>query len=339
VTVDDERLMELMRQLDPAQTSEGPLPPAAHRALLRRITTTPLRRPPARGARRLRASGWWPEAAFGVAVRVVIAVIVLAVVIVSASSDTGAAIANTPASLRFTPAGLSLQRVHQMLEDRLDGATGAPEAERRASYAGWYLQHEDDETSTSTTISPQVSTLQWDEDRSGRFLVVSGDPYPSADADERDDAGGPAAGTVLIDTTFGPGEYDVPPTTAEPGSTPPAMQETLAAYGAPPEESGFSVIEAIASVLSVWTLTDRQQVALLTNLFEHSDVSVHGATTDRVGRQVIGITADSTSGNRDVLLMSTETGRIVGLETTRTTAWEDVPAGATTAYTIWEITP
>jgi hypothetical protein len=331
--------MKLMRQLDPAQTSEDAPPSAAHRALLQRITTTPVRNVPATGLQRLRLSSWRPHTTFGVAARVVIAVIVMALVIVSVSMDTGSAIAKTPASLRFVPTGLSLQEVHQMLESRLSSAPGAPKAERRASYTGWYLQYEDDAGTTSTSISPQVSTLQWNEDRSGHFLVVSGDPYPSADADGLDDTGGPAAGTVLIDTTFGPGEYDVPPTTAEPGNTPESVQEMLAAYGAPLDASGFAVIETIASVLSVWTLTDRQHAALLTNLLGHSDVSVYGATTDRVGRQVIGIAADSTSGNRDVLLMSTETGRIVGLETTRTTAWENVPAGATTAYTIWGITP
>jgi hypothetical protein len=85
-------------------------------------------------------------------------------------------------------------------------------------------------------------------------------------------------------------------------------------------------------------LTDRQQAELLSILIERGGLEALGLTTDRSGREAFGLAADNGAGLRDTLLISAKTGRIIGFETATTIPAGDVPAGATTLYTIWEET-
>lgn len=328
-----------------------------HRALLRRIISTPAeatitadraagaatptdtRRIPGRNG--VASVSAVPRGRFSVPIFARIAVVLIAIVLVVllATTPTNTAVARTPPPLQFQPTSLTQQEVQAMLAAQLSSTSGIVEAQRQAHSVGWYLQYTEGEESASSAISPQIADLRWSEDRSGRFTVTAGVPYVSVDAERLDPGDAPAPGTVLIDETYGAGEYDVPLSTEVPGDSPYELRQRLEEYGVTESSTGFELIEGVAALLSVWTLTDRQHAALQELLLSQSDIRVHGTTVDRAGRPVIGVAADSQTGNRDVLLFSTETGRIAGLETIRTTAWGEIPAGATTAYTIWGTTP
>ncbi|PPF41871.1 hypothetical protein C5B85_18290 [Pseudoclavibacter sp. AY1F1] len=344
MTDQERRLETMMGELDPVRGAEdGELAPR-HQALLARIIATPATRRAAETPStpsRTRSGSWvlLQRTATPIFTRVAVSVVVLLVIVGLMMTPTNTAAARTPPPLEFQPTELTHQEVRTMLFEKLTANPAVTEAQRYARSVGWYLQYTEGDEDTSTAISPQVAELSWGEDRSGRFTLTAGVPYKSVEAPQLVPEDAPAPGTVIVDEIYAAGEYDVPTSTTLPGDSPAQLREALEEYGGTPQASGFEVIEAISGLLAVWTLTDRQHGALLEILLSQPDVRVYGTTTDRAGRPVIGIAADSTSGNRDVLLISTETGRVVGLETLRTTDWGDIPAGATTAYTIWETTP
>jgi hypothetical protein len=211
---------------------------------------------------------------------------------------------------------------------------------RGASSLGWYLAIDTDETGErSATISPQVTRITWNEDRSGRVLVVAGEPYFADGSDVTpSDSDAPPAGTVLQDMVFGPGEMQVPP--VEPtGASAQEMRTLLEGLGMPPDADAGSVMDGISSAFSWWTLSDAQHAGLLELLAGSGELEVLGAGEDRVGRAVTAVTAASTvhPDIRNILLISADTGRIVGMESVRLTADGDIPAGSVIAYTSWDM--
>lgn len=326
---DDEQLAAAMRSIDPARTPElGTLTPAQI-AIRDRITATRDIRP----ARR-RPTLWLATALPAAAV------LVIALIVVFTFAPVRPAAALSPKPLEFTSTGQTNQEVLDMARATLQTKpTGPTEAERGSESLGWYAHIDNPgEPGQRVAISPEITTFQWDADLSGRVTIVAADPYwadGGSDAIPADAA--PAAGTVISDMTFTAGSFDVP--TAEPPPTSPdEMRAWLKGMTLPDDPDAADLMDGIGAAFALWTMSDQQHAVLLDMLLSRDDVAVLGMTKDRAGREVIGIAADSSHypGVRRLMLISKETGRIVGVESFRTTAGEGLPADFVIDYTLWE---
>lgn len=323
----DDDLAAAMRAIDPARTPElGTLTPA-QLTIRDGITASGSSRP----ARR-RPALWLATALPAAAVLVVALIVVF-----TFAPVRPAAAALKP--LKFTSTGQTNQEVLDMARAALEtNPTGPAEAERGSVSLGWYAHIDNPgEPGQRVAISPEITTYQWDADQSGQITVVAAKPFwsdGSAGAIPSDDA--PPEGTVISDTNFTAGSFyvpvlDPPPTSQE------AMLTWLGRMTLSEDPDGADLMDAVATSFNFWTMTDDQQALLLNILLARDDVSVLGTTKDRIGRDVIGIGADSTRypGVRRALLISQETGRITGMETFRTAAGENLPAGFVSDYTLW----
>jgi hypothetical protein len=247
------------------------------------------------------------------------------------------ATAATPRPLTFETDDITAEQVLDMASDLLDQTTAGPVASRESISTGWFLRQEHlDDGSRRVAISPQVTHLVWNADGSGVSTTTAGTAFwadGSAEVVPEPDA--PAAGTVLSETIFAEGEFDVPVRDV-PEPTEDGLLRSLASVGLTPGGGSFETMETIKGLFSFWTLSDVHHRGLLTLLLGRDDISVLGTATDRAGRPTVGIAAENNSGLRDILLISAETGRIVGLETVRATADGDLPAGAVVSYTLWK---
>lgn len=235
-----------------------------------------------------------------------------------------------------------VQDVLNTARSRTGTSTGLTSAERRSSYVGWFAQiHMDKQPQHPVVISPEAVTLTWHEDLSAEQTVTAAPSY-WADPETRVPIGPetPAPGAQLSDTRFGPGEFGIPDTTI-PGDSARDIHELLSSFGLPPNSGAGDIMESIDSVMSLWTLTNKQHARLLEMLLEAGDVELLGTATDRAGRSVAGIRAEPGQfpGTSRTLLISVETGRIIGIETTRTIAEPPLEAGDVVASKLWEITP
>ncbi|MDR2453025.1 MAG: hypothetical protein LBD51_00365, partial [Bifidobacteriaceae bacterium] len=216
--------------------------------------------------------------------------VALAVVVLAPPGGRQAAAALTPPALDYTSTGLTPGEVLQEAISRLQttGADGRPS--RAARYTGWYLQREElPEGASRVAISPQVTDLVWRDDLSGRMTIKAGQPYwPDGSQDAIPGDAAAAPGEVIADREFAPGEFDTP-FGAEPGQAHAAMEATLARARLP--ETAFGTVEAIHGLLTVWSLTDRQQAELLSILIERGGLEALGLTTDRSGREAFGLAA------------------------------------------------
>ncbi len=252
-----------------------------------------------------------------------------------------AAAAHTPPPLVFTPTGQTPQELLRMVErDVLRSDAGPAAPLRQSRTVGWYLQlTQRDGATTAAVISPQVTTFSWGEDLSGRVTIVAGTPYWTDESDRPiPQADALAPGTVISDMRFARGGFE-PPVPAMPGQTGAALAGSLAAAGYSPGGDAADLIDAISTFFSCWTLTSRQQATILRILLDRSDVQVLGTARDRASRPVTGIATDSTRfpGTRKILLVSRDSGRIVGMETITMKASDAVPAGSVIAYSLWDV--
>jgi hypothetical protein len=325
---DDDELDELFRRLDPATTPEDAPLTVAQLALRDRIT----------GAGKLKAGRAWSRPLWWSIMLPAIATTVIALVVIFSFTSTPRAIALTPPPLQFTGTGESPREVLAAAEHALKEGP-AVEAERATSSTGWYLQVDEHEhAKTTAVIAPQVTTIRWAPDQSGEVTIVAGKAYW---ADESDNpippAESPAPGTVISQMTIPAGELGAP-TVDPPGTTAAEMSEWLTAMGLPADADAADLIDTINLAMTYWTMTNEQHALLLQQLLEREDVTVVGTGTDRSGRDVVGVTADSTRfpGTRRLLLISTDTGRIVAEENLRTAPHGALPAGSVISYTLWE---
>jgi len=85
-----------------------------------------------------------------------------------------------------------------------------------------------------------------------------------------------------------------------------------------------------------WSLTDDQYAHML-DMIAETDVEVLGTTTARDGQPVVGLSAPLPGGKADLyVLVSTETGRIVGAEEFTTASDGTYPADTVLFYRTWE---
>ncbi|ALX67082.1 hypothetical protein AB663_002766 [Microbacterium sp. XT11] len=319
--IDDERLDELLHAASPARTPLTAKPDADALAMLERIMSTDPR--PHRTRNRLLG---FASAA--------VAVVMAAALGISVLTPSGQAIAGTPPPLAFEGEA-SVESTVGAAQKTLADSPGPSEPQRFVRSATWSLNIDGD--TGATTVVPQLVTLQWEADQSGRVVVVDGDQYDPADAAANASARVSTSGKVSMDLTMKPGEFTTPVATP-PGSTRESLVGALQALGMPAQASAADVTTAMGALLEQWTLTNRQEAELLAILGESEGVTALGRTTDRLGRPVAGMRVVSADGAAsDVILLSLETGRIVGIERTNVTENEYMPAGAVIGYRLLDV--
>lgn len=270
------------------------------------------------------------------------AMIAIAVVLlVSVRYDTDPAQAMTPPGLEYE----SIQTGEEDFRDaiaRLSTSGGPNKPLRMSRQLGWFSQIDMSASNNDPVlIAPEIIELSWNEDLSAVMTVTAADTYWADGREEGEPAstGTREPGTVISESHFDANEFGVP-SSSLPGDSPSDLHDLMVAMGLPTAEAGAgNLIETIDSLMGLWTLTNHQQAILLQMLVDAGDYDVLGTATDRAGRQVVGIRAEPSifPGIARVILVSTETGRIVGSETERTIDEAPLAAGDVIAYKLWEI--
>lgn len=313
---DSTLLEKALLEADPARTPRDAVPDAAARQVRDRIIRTAATPHP----RRRTALSW----ASGLAVAAAAAVVAVVVTI-----PQGSAVADTPRPLDFADAG-SVTSTVDTARDALDEGSGPESPERLVTTASWTFSLDD------AMIMPQLSILSWEPDLSGSVLTFDGVPYDPADA-EANQAEVVSGGEVTSELVMQPGDFNTP-VPDPPGDSREDVIAMLRAFGMPEGASAFEVSMAIGAAVDQWTLTDAQQSEMVRLLGEADGVSALGTATDRLGREVSGLRVISPDGAvSEVLLLSADTGRIVGSERTALVATDVVPAGAITGYRMWDV--
>lgn len=318
---DNAVLERMLSDADPAPTPRDAAPDAralATRDRILRTSTAPRRR-------RRRALGW-ASGLTAVAASTALAFAVF--------SPQGAAVAGMPSPLEFD-GSVTVAQVVDGAEASLAESPGPGEPVRSVRTASWGFNVEVD--SKTTTVVPQLSTLTWEPDGSGRATTIDGVPYDPSDAAASNAAEVTSSGRVVNDLVMAPGDFTTP-WTAVPGEAHDDMVAMLRAFGMPDDPTAFDVETAFTSVLGQWTLTNAQHRELLLLLEEAGGGQALGTTTDRLGRPVDGIRVQSPDGAvSDVVLVSRDTGRIVGVERTVLIADELFAAGSIISYQMWDV--
>lgn len=324
----DDKLDRLLRAADPSRTRRDEPLSARELATMERIIAGPPHS----------ARGYANQTVRLSLVGSVLVALVAVVAVVLALSPVQTAVALTPTPLNFAPTGLSAQEVLQMSIDELSARDAQGEARRHTEQIGWYLHLDNIGTEAQTaTISPEVTTVTWHPDQSGRVTIVAADSSQINGSTAGIPQDSVAPGTVLSDMEFQPGTFDAP-TADPPPDTAEGMHAWLKAMGLVDGPGGADYMDTINKALWYWTLTDHQQALLIELLRGAGDAVALGVVEDRLGRPAWGVSADSQTypGIRQILLLSATTGRIVGFETMRTSPVDGIPAGAVISYTIWE---
>ena len=314
-------LERMLSDADPAPTPRDAAPDARALATRDRILRTNL----APRRRRRRAWGW----ASGLTAVAASTALVFAVL-----SPQGAAVAGMPSPLDFE-GSTTVAQVVDDAETALAGSTGpaAPERAVRTAFWGFSVEVE----AKVSKVVPQLSTLTWEPDGSGRMTIIAGVPYDPEDAVASNAAEVTSSGEVVTDLVMAPGDFYTP-WTEVPGETRQDMIAILRAFGMPENPTAYDVELAFTSVLDQWTLTNAQHRELLGLLGEAQGGEALGVTKDRLGRDVSGVRVVSPDGAAsDLILVSRDTGRIVGVERTVLIADEVYAAGSIISYRMWDI--
>ncbi|MGW8483614.1 hypothetical protein ACWGJP_10770 [Microbacterium sp. NPDC055903] len=318
--MDDAELTRLLVEASPARTPRDARPDAHARRMRDRILTETRRAPRRSPSPRLAWASVATAAVAGVAV-------VLGVV-----AQGGAAVAVTPRPLQFTEAGTTGEMLTRA-ETLLAEDAGPAEPSREVRSVTWALSVDGEEQTMQ--IVPQWTTLSWQEDLSGSITVIAGDAYwptetpPSgAEVVEGDE--------VLFDLVFEPGDFNTP-VAQPPGDTIDDVVAMLTAFGMPADPSARDVVVAAFTAMDQWTLTDAQHAGILDYLVSRGGVEALGETTDRAGRAVDALRVTGETGVSETVLISQETGRIIGMETIQTEGDGIIPAGAVVSYRLWDL--
>lgn len=314
-------LERILTDADPAPTPRDAVPDARALATRDRI----IRSHSPRKRRRARTVGW----ATGLTALAASTALAFAVL-----SPQGAAVAGTPAPLDFSGSN-TIAKLVDDASATLTEVPGPVAPMRSVRTASWGFSVDVDEK--TTTVVPQLSTLNWEPDGSGRMTIIAGVPYDPSDAVASNAAEVTSSGEIVTDLVMDPGDFETP-WTAVPGETRDDMVAMLRAFGMPEDPTAYDVESAMSWVLDQWTLTDAQHRELLQLLEEAGGADALGNSTDRLGRPVTGLRVQSPDGAvSDLVLVSRDTGRIVGVERTVLIADEVFPAGAIISYQMWDL--
>jgi hypothetical protein len=326
--IDDDELDRLIRAANPAPREHYLDVRARDLAVREGIIrgTRAAARPIARPRRRT-----W--SGFAAAVAAVAAAVVVSVLVLTPAQQ---AVALTPPPLVYGNPQPLADVVAEARDALADGDGPAQERRVHSLNWGWSI----DMGSERIEIVPQETTLEWGPDGAGTVTIVAGESF--WDRDDRPDgvADSPySPGEVIASFAQTPEQFNAPAALLTlSGSTPDDLWPVLNAYSADESSSSGELATAIVSLLGQWTLTDAQHATLIDLLAETGDVQVLGQTRDRLGREVVGLRV-SDPARRDhaqTLLVSTDTGRIVGEETELLHPMDFIPAGVI-GYTLWDI--
>lgn len=335
---DDDELTRMLRALDPAGSEGGEQLDARKERVWARIAERIDGEPaPSRSPRRARM--WWSISLPAVAAAIVALIVVL--VANPLATPTPAAAEGLP-PLVYEASDLSLDEHLARAREQLAASPGPAEPVREATVVAWYSHTQMDGEERGTVISPEIVTTTWDETFAMRIHVTAGRPYVAGDDQPPTRADLPKEGTVLRDDEI-PGEMNLvdgqrPLPFLVPGSGAEFYRsyiaESLAMYGG---GGGAEALRAVADVMNHWTLTNAQQADLLTVLSEYDELELLGVTRDRAGREAFGISARSTTGMHDEVLLISTSGRIVGSETIYLGDDPEVPipTGSVMSYQMW----
>lgn len=323
MNVSDDELDRLLRAANPAPHRDDRLS-AAHIAIREGIIrgSHPTR------SRRPRKTLFWAGLTTAVATAAA------AVIAVSVLSPTGQAVALTPPPLEYRTSG-SLAEVVDDAEQALLAPPDVEQESRVHSVSwGWSVDIEQG----NVEVVPQDITFVWAPGETATSTIVAGDSYWSdaerpADVEPSEYQPGDLIDKVVIP----PEDFTLPAEAATlSGSSPEDLKPALAVFGATPESSSGELLAAIIGLMQYWTLSDEQHATLLRLLVDAGDVQVLGETTDRLGRDVIGLRVASTTPERvEAVLVSVETGRIVGTESELVKPLDTLPVGVI-SYTMWD---
>lgn len=314
-------LERMLAEADPARTPRDARPDAA--ALIARDRII---RKAAAPRRRMPVAARWATGLASAAAAVVLAVAVLV--------PQGGAVAGTPRPLDFAD-DASVSEILDAARTDLSSASGPAEPTRSVTSATWAFRFDVDED--ESVIVPELSVLNWNADLSGHVTFIAGEPYDPADAAANAGAEVSSTGEVTSELVIEPGEFNTP-VVHLPGDSRAEMLSALTAFGMPADPTAFEVVSSATSILEQWTLTNAQESQLLAVLAEAEGAQALGSGTDRLGRPVAGLRVTSADGAAaDVLLISQDTGRIVGVERTSLVDEGVIDAGAIIAYRMWDV--
>lgn len=328
MTMTDDQLDRLLIAANPAPPHEFTAPSAQDIALRERIIRGDLasRREPRR--RGIWAAGLTTAVACGA---------IVALIAVNVLAPDQRAVALTPPPLSYTnPESLPtvIRDAHAALADA-DGPAQANHVEYVTW--GWSI----DMSEEHIEVIPQEITSDWTLEGGSVTTIVAGQSFWTDDERPAGLGESPYEPGDLIDrVVMTPEQFNIPPATAAlTGSS----REDLAAALAPyveddPNPTSGELATAIGSLLSLWTLTDEQHATLLDMLVDAGGVTVLGQTTDRLGRDVVGLRVSEPFNPRYriTVLVSRDTGRIVGMEDELMEPLDFIPAGVT-GYTLWDV--
>ncbi|MFJ2552880.1 hypothetical protein [Microbacterium sp. NPDC087591] len=318
----DEAVLErALTEADPARTPRDAAPDARALATRDRI----LRKSRSAHRPHSRAVAW----ASGAVAAGATAIFAVAMLLPQETATAG-----TPTPLTFEGSSTVAEIVDAAEED-LAAVTGPDTPLRTVHAASWGFSV--DVVDENAEVVPTLSELTWNPDGSGRMTVVRGVPYDPTDAVAHNHAEVSSSGDVVSDLVMSPGDFE-PLWPDIPGDSREDVLALLTAFGMPAQPTAFDIESAFTSTFDMWTLTNAQHRELLSLLAETGDGVALGDTTDRLGRPVAGIqflTPDK--GAKDVVLVSLETGRIVGVERTAIEADDVYPVGAIISYRMWDV--
>lgn len=325
----EERWERMLRAADPARTAADAPLSVAQSELRERIAASVVR--PSR--RRVWAGIAAPLAA--VAALALVLVIVLPL-------GTAPAAAYGPRPLVYQSLSLSADEVVERAVAQLAAEPSEGESERRSHVTSWSLGFSPDAgPEKQLVISPYVQELEWAEDLSGSIRVWAGTPfYADGPTDRIPDDREHAPGELVGEERFGPGEYfAVFPELRERGVVDSITQDGYLAA----EPTAGDIVLMAQSLQMEWTLSDGDQAELLTLVGAYGELTVLGATRDRLGRDAIALASVAAVDphTRQILLISARTGRIIGVESVAlgTNEHLPVPEGTVISYMLWEEPP
>ena len=310
----------MLRASAPARTAADAKPSAAALLARDRILRSD-QRPPRR--RRNLVIGW----ASGLALATASVIVAAVVMVPPTTARAGAALS----------AGALSPTVAVVVGDaraELAASPGPIEPKRFVETASWNFSV--NAGTGELRVFTQLSTISWEADGSGHVVIVNSPEQDPTDAESYSQSQIPTSGTTE-EFPMLPGEF-LTPVTEPPGESLTAMREALDALQMPRNASAFEVVTAITTLLGQWTLTNPQHAALLRIIEEAGGAETVPVTNDRLGRPVTGLRVLSPDGTvSDVVLVSVETGRIVGLQRNVVKGDDLLPSGAIMGYQLWDL--